>query len=163
MAFAGNFSQFSLSGLADKAKIEGLRVHGSKDDLDALVTKAEGFSSTSARNAIKRGIRLMDPLEFQIELKRICDGNVPNVPNPNFYKRLYSGGKIYAWGLDESQTKILTNYLQKNGLMRGVMRKESLALAITSSIYLNTSGAKILKVMGVPVYDFARVKNNFLD
>lgn len=163
VAFAGDKSHFSLGGLADKAKILGLRVQGSNDDLVALISKANPRTSTSVKKAKMRGVRIMGPDEFQKELKLICDGNVPSKPNPRLATLITNGGKIYAWGLSREEEKILASFLKRNGLRRGVMRKESLALAITNSTYIKTSGAKILKALGVPVYDFTRIKKTLLD
>ena len=162
VAFAGDKSHFSLGGLADQAKHKGLRVQGVSDDLVALISTANAKTSSSVKNARARKIRIMNVAEFESAIKKICEGNVPIESNPPLAKRIATGGKVFAWGLSPEQEKILIGYLKRNGLTRGMVRKESLCLAVTTSLFINSGSAKILKSLGVPVYDFSRIKKSLL-
>ena len=160
IAFGGDKSHFSLAAQAEIANLMGLRIQSAKDELVALITKSDAKTSSTVRLAKKRGIRIMSPLEFEKELKTLCDGNVPDGRNPSFAKSISSGGKIFAWGLSAEDEKTLNRFLKLGNITRGSQRKSSLALAITSSIHINSGSAKILKSLGVPVYDFSKIKKN---
>jgi hypothetical protein len=157
VAFAGDKSHFSLGWLSDSAKMEGLRVHGSTDNLVALISKANSRISSSVRTAKSRGIKIMMPEDFEIEIKKVCDGNVSTFRNPTFKSRLKDGGRIFAWGLDTEQEKLLAKFIKRNNMKKTEIRKETLSASITTTIFLKTPEAKILKALGVPVYDFSRI------
>ena len=47
IAFSGDKSYFSLAGLSDSAKIAGLRVHGARDNVVAVICAGHSSSSLS--------------------------------------------------------------------------------------------------------------------
>ena len=99
----------------------------------------------------------MMPEDFEIEIKKVCDGNVSTFRNPTFKSRLKDGGRIFAWGLDTEQEKLLAKFIKRNNMKKTEIRKETLSASITTTIFLKTPEAKILKALGVPVYDFSRI------
>ena len=157
IAFSGDKSYFSLAGLADSAKIAGLRVHGAKDNVSAVISKAVDGSSKTVKNAKKRGILILGPDEFREQLTKICEGNVPNKRNPQISRLISSEAKIFVWGLSEDQEKILAAFCKRNQVSRWKVRKPSLTFSITTSIHLKSGNAKVLRAMGVPVYDFNKI------
>jgi hypothetical protein len=157
IAFSGDKSYFSLAGLVDSAKIAGLRVHGAKDDVVAVISKAANGSSKSIENAKKRGILILRPDEFRDELKKICEGNVPNKKNPQISRLITSDARVFAWGLSPDQEIILAAFCKKNQVSRWKIRKPSLTFSITTSLHLKSGNAKVLRSMGVPVYDFNKI------
>ena len=157
IAFSGDKSYFSLAGLADSAKIAGLRVNGSKDKVVAIISKASISSSETLKNAKKRGTLILGPKEFRVQLKKICEGNVSNRRNPQISRLISNEAKIFVWGLSEDQEKILAAFCKKNQVSRWKVRKPSLTFSITTSIHLKSGNAKILRSMGVPVYDFNKI------
>ena len=157
IAFSGDKSYFSLAGLANAASIAGLRVHGASDNVVAIVSKAVISSSATLKNAKKRGILILGPDEFREQLKKICEGNVSEKRNPQISTLISSEAKIFAWGLSEDQERILARFCKRNQVSRWKVRKPSLTFSITTSIHLKSGNAKILRSMGVPVYDFNKI------
>ena len=158
VTFAGEKAQFAFRGLSDLAKIEGLRVQGGLGNILCLITVATSRTSSSVRAAQAKKIRVLDPETFKYNLNLICDGNVPKKKNPYFKTRLYPGGKVYAWGLKPEQEIELIKYLKKQNMKITSIRKDTLAFAVTTSIFSATPEAKVLKVLGVPVFDYARIR-----
>ena len=157
IAFSGDKSYFSLAGLADSAKIAGLRVHGATDNVSAVISRAVDGSSKTVKNAKKRGILILGPDELREQLTKICEGNVPNKRNPQISRLISSEAKIFVWGLSEDQEKILAAFCKRNQVSRWKVRKPSLTFSITTSIHLKSGNAKVLRSMGVPVYDFNKI------
>lgn len=158
IAFSGDKSYYSLAGLADAAKIAGLRVQGANGKISAIVSKASTRSSVTLKKAKKNGVLILGPEEFRIELKKICEGNLPEKRNPRFSSLISQDSKVFAWGLDDSQESILKEFCCMHGIKRWKVRKSSLIFSITTSIHTNSGNAKILQSMGVPVYDFNKIK-----
>jgi hypothetical protein len=158
IAFSGDKSFFSLAGLGDAAKIAGLRVHSANKNVVAIITKAEIGSSRTLKSAKKLGILILGPDQFRKELKRICEGNIPKKSNPKISSLINENTKIFAWGLSDAQEKILDDFCKRNSVSRWKVRKSSLTFSITSSIHLNSGNSKILRSLGVPVYDFNKIK-----
>jgi hypothetical protein len=157
IAFSGDRSFFSLAGLANAANIAGLRVHGANDKITAVITKSSISSSESLKKAKMRGILILSPDDFQKEIKRICEGNVPSKENPRISTLVGEGSKIFAWGLGNEQEKILDTFCKNHKIARWKVRKPSLTFAVTTRIHINSGNSKILRSMGVPVYDFNKI------
>jgi hypothetical protein len=99
----------------------------------------------------------LGPDEFRKQLNKICEGNIPDKRNPQISSLISSEAKFFAWGLSEDQEKILVKFCKRNQVSRWKVRKPSLTFSITTSIHLKSGNAKILRSMGVPVYDFNKV------
>lgn len=82
---------------------------------------------------------------------------MPNKRNPQISRLISNEAKIFVWGLSEDQEKILAAFCKKNQVSRWKVRKPSLTLSITTSIHLKSGNAKVLRSMGVPVYDFNKI------
>ena len=157
IAFAGDKSHFSLAYLSEAAKISGLRVFGTSDSLDMLITKRINVVSSSITKAKKMGVLILTPDLFEKELTRICDGNIVNKRNPSLKRAIQDGGKVYPIGLNREEERVFLTFLEKNDLLLAHKRVPTVIAAISSTTLLNSGDAKVLMSMGVPVYNYNRV------
>lgn len=161
IAFAHNKTFFSHSDLVLLADSKGL-LTASDEYIDTKysVINPRGAKKSDYSKASKLKIRVLEPSDFELKIKKVCSGVFPKTTKKPLAQILSRNSRVYPLELSGPQLLELAEKIQPYGAKISKQRRKSITAVVCRDSQSNSGRANLFRSWGIPIYSYGKVIRN---